>query len=289
MGWKPIGTDEDAIHDNVAGEIDALSEVTPVAGDWVIGEDTSDGDSKVKFNTSHFLGGGGGGGKSYVTIPAMRPPDSPVTGDIEFLSHANGVDPTVGPGMTWGNQGGASAQVDQGRLVMNSATVNNLRALLIATPGSGNFTVDTLCQAMQWNNTHVAFIVMLWGTPGTPTAIRAAGRYWNSGIPTQNAFVYTTYNTSWVATVDDASMFVQMGLEPFALRVEWDGTNLIYKASPSAIAGTFVQVTSQAEGLGRPDYIGLGVNTNNAATPSIAAFNYLRFNWTADFDPTTDD
>lgn len=51
------GVDSDAIHDNVAAEIDALTEVTPVAGDWLIGEDTSDSDNKKKFDATHFLGG----------------------------------------------------------------------------------------------------------------------------------------------------------------------------------------------------------------------------------------
>lgn len=61
MGWySSTGvTDADAIHDNVAGEIDAITEATPVSGDWFVFEDTSDSDSKKKADASHLVGGGG--------------------------------------------------------------------------------------------------------------------------------------------------------------------------------------------------------------------------------------
>ena len=51
------GIDSNAIHDNVAGEIDAITEVTPVGGDWLIIEDTSDADNKKKVDASTFLSG----------------------------------------------------------------------------------------------------------------------------------------------------------------------------------------------------------------------------------------
>ena len=59
MGWVPggggAGSDTDAIHDNVAAEIDALTEVTPVEGDWLLIEDTSDSDNKKKVDAHHFM------------------------------------------------------------------------------------------------------------------------------------------------------------------------------------------------------------------------------------------
>lgn len=55
------GSDLDAIHDNAAGEISALTEkVTPVAGDWVIIEDGAAGDVKKKVDVANLPGGGGG-------------------------------------------------------------------------------------------------------------------------------------------------------------------------------------------------------------------------------------
>ena len=57
------GSDADAIHDNVAGEIDAISEkLAPVAADLIIGEDSDSGFAKVKMQVGNLPGGGGGGG-----------------------------------------------------------------------------------------------------------------------------------------------------------------------------------------------------------------------------------
>lgn len=55
--------DPTAIHTDVDGEIDGLTEkTTPVAGDWVLIEDSEDGLSKKKVDIDTLLGGGGGGG-----------------------------------------------------------------------------------------------------------------------------------------------------------------------------------------------------------------------------------
>lgn len=62
MGWQPVGKNGHELHDNEAGEINALSEVSPATGDYVLGEDASDSFNKVKFPTSSFGGGGGGDG-----------------------------------------------------------------------------------------------------------------------------------------------------------------------------------------------------------------------------------
>lgn len=50
------GTDADAIHDNVAGEIAALTTVTVAAGDFLLIEDISDANQKKKILASDLLG-----------------------------------------------------------------------------------------------------------------------------------------------------------------------------------------------------------------------------------------
>jgi hypothetical protein len=55
-----LGTDDDAIHTNVAGEINALTEkVTPVNADLVIIEDSADSNNKKKVQVGNLPGGGG--------------------------------------------------------------------------------------------------------------------------------------------------------------------------------------------------------------------------------------
>ena len=53
------GTDADAIHDNVAGEIDAITEkTTPISGDLIIIEDSADSNNKKKVQVGNLPGGG---------------------------------------------------------------------------------------------------------------------------------------------------------------------------------------------------------------------------------------
>lgn len=63
MSWIPSPGDADAIHDNVAGEIAALTEKeTPVDADLILIEDSQDGNAKKKVQVGNLPGGGGGGG-----------------------------------------------------------------------------------------------------------------------------------------------------------------------------------------------------------------------------------
>jgi len=100
-----------------------------VAGDRIDIRVTTDGTwapTTVDVDCSVVIADDATPSKSYVTLPGIRPPDSSGTGDIEFLDHANGIDPTAAPGMSWGNQGSATGQIDQGRLVMDSTTTTGL-------------------------------------------------------------------------------------------------------------------------------------------------------------------
>ena len=58
--WQPV-TDSAAVHDNVAGEIAALTEkVAPVDGDHVLIEDSEDSNNKKRVAMSNMLGGSSG-------------------------------------------------------------------------------------------------------------------------------------------------------------------------------------------------------------------------------------
>jgi hypothetical protein len=86
MGWQPThtDTDPDAIHDNVAGEISAITEkVTPVDGDWVLIEDSAASNAKKKAQLGNLPGAAGGGGD--LTLIAETVLASPAT-NIEFSS-----------------------------------------------------------------------------------------------------------------------------------------------------------------------------------------------------------
>jgi len=80
--------DEYAIHDNESAEISVLTaKSSPISTDVVLGEDSEDGFSKVKFAVGDLSGGGGGA----TTFDGLT--DTPVnkTGSDGFLVKVNGV------------------------------------------------------------------------------------------------------------------------------------------------------------------------------------------------------
>lgn len=59
---KSPGTDDDAIHDNVAGEIAAVTEkATPVSADLLLMEDSADSNNKKRIQVGNLPGSGSGG------------------------------------------------------------------------------------------------------------------------------------------------------------------------------------------------------------------------------------
>lgn len=87
-GWIPSPSDADAIHDNVPGEIAALTEKgSPVDADLVLIEDSEDGNSKKKVQVGNLPGGGGGGEQ---VLPFHRSGDLEVTpGTLPFPAPFN--------------------------------------------------------------------------------------------------------------------------------------------------------------------------------------------------------
>jgi hypothetical protein len=83
MGWQPTQADADAIHDNVAAEISAITEkVTPVDGDWVLIEDSAASNVKKKAQLGNLPGAGGGGDLTLIAETVLA---SDAT-NIEFSS-----------------------------------------------------------------------------------------------------------------------------------------------------------------------------------------------------------
>lgn len=66
------GTDTNAIHDNVASEISAITlKGTPVAGDFLLIEDSAAANAKKRITVSSLPSGGGGGGTSWTPADAV--------------------------------------------------------------------------------------------------------------------------------------------------------------------------------------------------------------------------
>ena len=226
-------------------------------------------------------------GRAVGLDPGIKPPATPGVGDIEFTTYGNGTDPTAAPGLTWANQGTSTAAVKSGYLVMTSQATNHARGLVKATPGAGNFTISTRWESWGFVAVNGAGLLFIWGTPAAPTAVEYCGAYYDSGAV--GKIVWTQANTSWVPTLDRAfySTAAAVGTVYYAT-VEWNGTSLLYRLSPSGTQDTYRLIYTATLGLGRPNYVGVFVNAGGATAPSIASFSFLRFGWSgSDFDPTT--
>lgn len=90
------GTDENAIHDNVAGEIDAVTEkATPVSADLLIIEDSEAGNAKKKVQVGN-LPGGGGGTTGQVIVSAQKGSAGTLNpGQVVYLTGFDGTDSVI--------------------------------------------------------------------------------------------------------------------------------------------------------------------------------------------------
>lgn len=132
------GTDADAIHDNVAGEIAAVTEkATPVAADLVLIEDSEDSNNKKRVQVGNLPGGGGGG-------------DTVKVSANDTTSDYLGTKLVAGDGVTLteNNDGGNETLSVSATAATNSVNFSTLRASLSANqvdPAAGDAIVfDTV-------------------------------------------------------------------------------------------------------------------------------------------------
>lgn len=214
----------------------------------------------------------------------LKPPDSPNGSDIEFIESANGTNPTT-LGLTWANQGNATASIQNGRLLMNNGGDNGAKVLYMATPGAGNFSVATRVEFVGNFNYPAMQISFFWGTPGSHTDHESAGIY---GVGTGSTRLnWTDLGNDYTPDVDRVAQTWPMGFPTVAyLLVEWDGTDLVYSVSPTGRINTFKTIYTATLGLGRPDNVGFSINANSTNS-FTGEFAFLRFGWTAsDYDPS---
>jgi hypothetical protein len=231
-----------------------------------------------------WAAGGGGGGKSYVTEPGLKPPDSAHADDDEF-AYTNGTDPTT-QGWSWGNQDGATADIQAGRLIIaNTGSTNNSNGLFKAAP-TGDFDVIVRVAGDMIGNFHGVALTMLWGTLATPTRVDMHRYITNPPLIAGARMSGYGAFSSALGTNRPYSLNVL----PY-LRVVWDDTaeEAAFQYSVSGLAGTWRTHVSGIAGPGTPpDFIGLAIRRESAGAIT-GVFDFYRVNWTSDFDVTTDD
>ena len=222
----------------------------------------------------------GGGGTSWATEPGLKPPGTPHASDLEF-EEANGTDPTT-LGLVWVNQGTSTATIRSGKLVVTAqpATGFNLRILQASVPSSP-FTVTTRAAISG------AFVVLssaAFGFRNTATGKALAVKLILGSAEVKLEVIRSNSPTSYAST---PLVNVKMRtLGPIYQQLEDDGTNLIIRLSPDGLAFVTIYSETRAAFVGTPDRVFAGVGQEHTGAASSAMFDFLRFNWTADYDPT---
>lgn len=196
-------TDVDAIHDNVAGEINAItSKATPVSGDLILIEDSEDGFSKKKADLSTLLGGGGGGG----TVTSI---DASVSGGLTVSGNPITTTGTLAFGIdaaalrtTLNIEDGATA--DQ----TNTEIVNAIDTELGQTDWKTGGAIDYSQNAVYQSSSSLSPTMSLINSSNTRYRTYAQGNiaYVESTDPTTNTPKELRFNTSAIKFVNPTDL-----------------------------------------------------------------------------------
>lgn len=190
--YDPLGagTDPNAIHDNVAGEIAALTTATVASGDFVLIEDVSDSNNKKKAVASDFFGSGTDPDAIHDNvageIAAVAEKTTPVNADVILIedSAASNVKKKVQIGNLPGGGGGAAAWT----------TYTPTWTGAVTNPAIGN---GTITGAYRINGKNLEFRINL--TMGSTTTYGSGN--WSFGLPTGVGVVAKTGARQIVAAV----------------------------------------------------------------------------------------
>jgi hypothetical protein len=127
----------------------------------------------------------------------------------------------------------------------------------------------------------------LWGTLATPTHLETFMTVYDSGAGGWIMKWFGRNPSTWgFSTSRKVSANPAFSVTNYR-QLTWDGTNLIAAFSTTGLPGTWVTFYSAALGWGAPDFVGVTCAQAGAAGAQVVAVPFLRFNWTADYDPTS--
>lgn len=238
-----------------------------------------------------WAAGAGGGGKSYVTFPAMKPPNSAGGIDDEF-NQANATNPTSGS-WVWRNQGGASAEVRHGalRIVAPSSAGDSLRILEQNAPATP-WDVSTIAEfSGAFANPGNAGICMVDSVSGRVLSVHVS----HAASQPREVVLVTRWNSTTSFNSNVATSPPSAGTEGrnprwWGLKVEDDGTDIKVSTSTDRAGYEWFQIYTE----GRTAFLTngcdkVGLFANSIGSQRVGTFWFFRQDWTSDFDPTTDD
>lgn len=299
----PGGTDADAIHDNVAAEISAVTEkATPISADLLLIEDSADSNNKKRVQIGNLPGGGTGFATAdyivanRITTDQADPVASdPVEFNYEVGSKSGGdlaLDTTTNVGRFSGLKAGRTYVLLSGIKSRNGGVPNSYitaqwynvtaAAAFGSSPRSTRFLAnDSL------NNQSDAGPAMVIFTPsvdtevemrhlivspaGTDLAIDSFAAIWELAGPQFGASTETLINTiraGDVASHDSATPLVvsQFAFDPSEYSLTGAARSLKFRAV-AANGGGIAQTKARVYNVTDAEYVGAGL-TFTSATPT---------------------
>lgn len=282
MGWLPE-KDVDAIHDNEAGEISAITEkVTPIDDDLVIIEDSADSNSKKSAKLGNLPGGGGGGGGNtpeWLEYFNVRQGDETAHGDDDFFTDASktGItETTVSGTATWTELRDRLSVKYDGQSSGDVAV-----ALKSLTPNSAPVTIET---AFSMFGTREDFAsVGICFTDGTTASDNIAlFRFTEGGTGDTDRFrvsagTLTSFFGDVNNTVPNRNIMETVPMPFVYVRLVWTGSNAFaVSLSGDGVTWHANDATATFAKTMTPTHFGPIVSTNSGTVVKSAAFEYLR-------------
>lgn len=300
-------TDNDAIHDNVSGEISAITEkLAPVSTDLLLIEDSAASDAKKKVQIGNLAGGiavedlataetdtalvlapdgvggvefraetgGGGGGSSFNIWMPDAPPTSAGAEDDEFADASGGV-PTGWTEVDHGTH--LAVDEDEAGLELSNTNAGGSyeNAGIYKAIPAGDFTIWTKVSLVgPFNSNYAVGGLALWEDATDITKKVTPFYYYsyssNLTLECQN---YTNYNTfaSSNASQNTNNKLVTTGMY---LRVRRSGTTYAFDWSTDGIG--WLRVFSGSLSF-TPTHFGPVAGVNTASTDHHARFAFFRY------------
>lgn len=262
---------------------DAIDEI--VQGPWLLPPGGTTGQALVKQSNDDFdadwaevSGGGGSGGVS--------PPDEPptVANDANDEFDAGVSIDTAGTrfsGATpwaWRNQGGATATIAQDALLLTAPAASGANLRIVEQPAPSapwRYRAKIAVPGAGANNGGGVVLV----NSGNGRAISWQYQY-------GGAAVSVLLGVNWTSVTAFASTFFNTNMSPVLgppagwqyYEVENDGTNLIFRMSPTGYQGTYRQIASTtiAGFLGAVTHIGLLANADSSTLNGLMLCDWFR-------------
>lgn len=274
--WIPeAGDDPNAIHDNVAGEIDAITEkATPVDADLVIIEDSEDSFNKKSVQVGNLPGGSGPSGDVPPWVSHLYVPDDTPLVAQEFDGSS---------GYTKVEPSGTTNDVEARSLLsvlFHGQTSSHATAYLFPFPGGESFDVDDYLEVglmvtgFAGSENTIVGCLLTDGTTTTSNQIAC----WYFFTTLGNVDLRGGVLNNFGATLGQREVNVRSVMPLVRIRLRCTAANTWQgEISPDGLQWTAYGASAVSRTI-TPTHYGVTVTRSGSGSePSVVGFDYLRW------------